>query len=495
MRIDSSNSVHFPSIAQVAGADIGDYNRGSVNFLDRQLYEAWDDVYAAKLNVKRTFDARYPFFLKTGLRYRGQEKTQDRWKPRWSYRGGGDLNRWRDDGRRIFPVEGRYQRWVWPNFLAADREIDEFPERFTYNESRAIDLDLKDDFEAGERIYASYLMGSVVTGRLTTLAGVRVEKTETYGTNRGQDEAFAVGDPRRYASLQSIEGGYTNTFPGLHLRYAVTPRWVFRASASTSIGRPNFNRLFPGMRVRDRMEGDDDDDDDIPRIEMNNPDIKPQFSDNYDFSSEYYFGRGVGMVSVGLFRKELSDFIFTYDTRIPTGTNNGFNGEYENWVLRTRRNGGWARVDGLELNYQQQLSFLPGFLNGFGLYANMTFLRSRGTYDGEIIRDEIQGFTDRSANAGISYIKHGFTIRASANYNGGRLTNYDDNPMELVYDGERTSVDFSIKYAIRRLKSSVYLDVNNPTNSKRTKYQAYESRQLDTQIYGMRITAGISGEF
>ena len=48
---------------------------------------------------------------------------------------------------------------------------------------------------------------------------------------------------------------------------------------------------------------------------------------------------------------------------------------------------------------------------------------------------------------------------------------------------------------IRRLKSSLYLDINNLTNSKRTKYQAYESRQLDTQIYGMRITAGISGEF
>jgi hypothetical protein len=198
---------------------------------------------------------------------------------------------------------------------------------------------------------------------------------------------------------------------------------------------------------------------------------------------------------VGLFRKELRDFIFSHDTRVPTGANNGFDGQYEGWLLRTQRNGGWARVDGLELNYQQQLSFLPGFFNGFGVYANATFLRSRGTYDGEIIRDEIQGFTKRSSNAGISYIKHGLTIRASANYNGGRLTNYDENPMELVYDGERTSVDLSVKYAIRRLKTSVYLDINNLTNSKRTKYQAYESRQLDTQLYGMRITTGITGEF
>ena len=83
----------------------------------------------------------------------------------------------------------------------------------------------------------------------------------------------------------------------------------------------------------------------------------------------------------------------------------------------------------------------------------------------------------------------------SVNYNGGRLTNYDEDPMELVYDGARTSVDFSIKYALPRTRTSIFVDINNLTNSKRTKYQAYENRQLDTQTYGMRITAGISGEF
>jgi TonB-dependent receptor len=496
-RIDQTGSVYYPTITQIAGNDISDYNKGSLNYLDRQFYQAWDDVTAGKLNVKRTFDTRYPTDIKTGLRYRHQEKTQDRWKPRWKANGPSDLNRWHGNDRMVFPVEGRYQRWSWPDFEAANREIDEHPENFIYDKGREVEQDLKDDFTAGEKIYAVYAMGSLKTGPLTTVAGVRLERTETYGTNAAQNEAYATTDPLRYAEKQSIKGAYNNSFPGLHFRFAATPKLIFRASASTSIGRPSFSKLFPGMRIRDRNDEDGEDDTDIPRIEMNNPDIKPQFSDNFDIVSEYYFS-SIGSISLSVFRKEIEGFIFSKDERILANDPRFFDqygNRFEGWLLRTNRNGGWARVDGLEFNYQQQLTFLPGFLNGFGIYTNGTLLRSRGTYEDNIIHDEIKGFTKRSANIGLSYIKYGYTARLSVNYNGGRLTNYDEDPMELVYDGARTSVDFSIKYALPRTRTSIFVDINNLTNSKRTKYQAYENRQLDTQTYGMRITAGISGEF
>ena len=501
-QIDRSDSIHFPTITQTAGNDISDYSKGAFNNLDRRFDHNWDDVTAGKLNVTRAFNTRLPTYLKTGLRYRHQEKTQDRKRPRWTAIASaiGDLNRFHGNDRMVFPVEGRYQRWPWPDLHAVHDEIDEYgSERFTENIGRGIEQDLANDLTAGERIYATYLMGSIKTGKLTTVGGLRFERTETYGQNMRLNQAYAEGDPLRYEGMQRVEGGYNNTFPGLHLRYSATPNLNFRASFSTGIGRPNFTRLMPNVRVRDITDSDPEDSDDLPRIEVNNPNLEPQFSDNYDFVAEYYF-KGVGTISVGLFRKEITGFIFDELRLIQPGdpiVYPIFGDKYADgiWKLRTVKNGGWAHVNGLELNYQQQLTFLPGFLNGFGIYANATFLESRGTYATDEVHNDIAGFTKRSGNVGLSYIKYGYTIRRSANYNGGRLNNFEDDPMQREYDGARTSVDFSIKYNIGHTRTSVFLDVNNLTNSKRTKYQGNERLQRDTQIYGMRITAGVQGEF
>src|SRR5690606_5178717 len=131
-------------------------------------------------------------------------------------------------------------------------------------------------------------------------------------------ESYPTSDPRRWAEWQSVSGSYTNTFPGLHLRYEVTPRFLLRASGSTSIGRPSFTRLFPGFTVNDDLDGDDEDD---RRVRLNNPNLKPQFSDNYDISAEYYF-RGVGALTVGLFRKDITDFNFDEESIIGAGPDN-----------------------------------------------------------------------------------------------------------------------------------------------------------------------------
>lgn len=501
-RLDRSQSIYYPTITQLAGNDISNYNNGALNNLDRRFDHNWDDVTAGKLNVKRTFNTRLPTYVKTGVRYRHQEKTQDRRRPRWNAIPStiGDLNRFDGNDRMVFPVEGRYQRWPWPDFRAIHDEIDEYgSERFTENVARGIEQDLANDLTAGEHIYAAYLMGFVKTGNLTTLAGLRFERTETYGENMRINQLYSEGNPLRYDGKQRVEGGYNNSFPGLHLRYAATPKLNLRASFSTGIGRPNFTRLMPNVRIRDITDSDPEDSDDLPRIEVNNPNLEPQFSDNYDFVAEYFF-EGVGMVSVGVFRKNITGFIFD-ELRLIEPNDPViyplFGDQYADgiWKVRTVKNGGWAQVDGLELNYQQQLTFLSGFLNGLGIYANATFLKSKGTYATNEVHDDIAGFTKRSGNAGLSYIKHGYTVRLSANYNGGRLNNYDENPMEREYDGARTSVDFSIKYNLGRSRTSVFLDLNNLTNSKRTKYQGNDTLQRDTQIYGMRITAGIQGEF
>jgi TonB-dependent receptor len=507
-RVDRTKDIYFPTIEHTSGT-MSDYSIGNTNleFVDHQNYEAWDDVTAGKLNVKRAFNTRFPTELKTGLRYRHQEKSQDRKKDRWAFRHNATnnphLNNYVGDGYTYFPLEGRYPAWIWPNLEKIDADVyandDTDPNAlYSRNIGESVKDNLRDDWTAGERIYATYLMGTIKTGGLTTVAGVRVEKTETYGSGVKENLLYGDNDPRRYEDIQHIKGGYTNYFPGVHFRYSLTPDLVFRGSFSTSIGRPSFTKLIPQIKVRELTDDDEGggSGDPIPRIERNNPDLKPQFSDNIDLSAEYYM-KGVGNFTLGVFRKYLEGFIYDKWDEVGTGPNNGFDGMYAGYALKTKMNGGWARVDGLELAYQQQLTFLPSPFDGLGVWGNATFLNSRGTYEDGLdeVRYEIKGFTKRSANGGISYIKYGFTGRVAVNFNGPRLQGYNSDVMRQFYDGERTSVDVSLAYNIPRTKSSLFLDVNNITNSTRTRYKHRHELQGNTQVYGMRVTAGIKGEF
>jgi len=90
---------------------------------------------------------------------------------------------------------------------------------------------------------------------------------------------------------------------------------------------------------------------------------------------------GGSVVTVGAFLKEIKDFIYTAGgTTIPSGADNGFDGEYAGFTYTTQFNGGAAKVKGLEFSYSQQFTFLPGFWNGFGAFFNATVMRAEGNY-------------------------------------------------------------------------------------------------------------------
>ncbi len=493
-RVDRTNRLHFPTFTQLSGPDVSNYDNAFTDSLNQKDFLAWDRVTAGQLNLRRDFNTAWPTYLKTGLRYRSQEKRQDRNQDVWTYVGpdgragpvngvsDDNLNRFRDDGHRYSPVDGRYPRPIWPNWDALHEERRKSPQLFALNVNSSTQNALANDNKAGEDIYSTYLMGNVKMGRLSALGGLRIERTETHGTSPIVDRSKTI-IAERYARKKSVSGRYTDTFPGLHLRHEVMPRLLLRASASTSIGRPNFSQLIPATDIDPATN----------IVRQNNPSLKPQYSDNFDLSAEYY-SRNIGLLSVGAFRKSIVDFNFNTDTIIGGGANNGFDGLYEGYTLRTRTNGGWAHVSGLEFNYQQQLTFLPGELNGLGVYANATFLRTTGTYDGTAVLNDIAGFVKKTGNVGISYIKRGFTIRTSLNHVGRGLTSFNVNPALRQYQEPRSTVDFSIKYAYRP-RLSVFADVTNVFNEKYFHYVGVGYRPINTQVYGARLTAGISGSF
>ena len=97
----------------------------------------------------------------------------------------------------------------------------------------------------------------------------------------------------------------------------------------------------------------------------------------------------------------------TFDTVVPGGADNGFDGDYAGFTMTTQFNGGYAKVKGLEIGYSQQFTFLPSPLDGFGFQGNFTLLG--GQFDTQVVGGNqrkgipFPGLSDTIANASLTW--------------------------------------------------------------------------------------------
>jgi outer membrane receptor protein involved in Fe transport len=182
------------------------------------------------------------------------------------------------------------------------------------------------------------------------------------------------------------------------------------------------------------------------------------------------------------------------------GTNAGidFEGLYEGYELRSNFNGGTARVRGLELAYQQQFSMLPGFWKGFGVFANYTYVESEGNYGQAgtaLTSGDLENFTPRTYNAGISYIARGATVRVKYTQRSPTLNFY--SPVETLkrYVGTVKTVDLNLKYDWRP-GLSFFVDVINLFDAPTSDWYIYTpSRYFRSEQFTTAVKIGVSGRF
>jgi TonB-dependent receptor len=220
---------------------------------------------------------------------------------------------------------------------------------------------------------------------------------------------------------------------------------------------------------------------------VSNPNLRPQYSNNYDLSLEYYF-KSQGMVSLGAFRKKIDDYIETDSSQIVGGgANNGFDGQYEGYTLVTQRNAGFAQIDGIEFSYQQQLTFLPGWARGFGVNGNFTKLNTKGR------NARLAGFLDKTANAGISFRGFGFDVRLLANWRSEYRSSNSTNPALVQFQKDRTMINLKTRYAVSR-RLSLFVDVENLFSEPLDNiYAVYPDRVVSLRTFARKIVFGIEG--
>ncbi|MFI8377573.1 TonB-dependent receptor [Leeuwenhoekiella sp. NPDC079379] len=326
---------------------------------------------------------------------------------------------------------------------------------------------LGDNFDVKENVFAGYIMtNQKLTEKLNVLVGLRIENTriESVGNNFNVDDLDAVTQVKD-------ESTYTNILPGVHFKYNASQSTVLRFAWTNTLARPNYIDLVPY-----RQREDDE-------ISIGNPQLEPTTSMNFDFMAERYF-QSVGILSGGVFYKNLQDFIYTQKTDQEDGIE-----------LFQPLNGDKATIFGAEVAFQRQLDFLPGFLKNFGVYFNYTYLNSEAkgiaNEDGDLRGDlDLPGSSPNMFNASLSYGDSWFSARLSGNYSDAYLDELGGNAFEDRFYDEQFFLDFNATVFLSK-NLQVFANLNNITNQPLRYYQGVRDRTMQMEYYNTRLTFGV----
>lgn len=352
-----------------------------------------------------------------------------------------------------FSVDG-YEPGTYPfpsQAVGADAAND-FDATFASRLEREKDVEGDtEDYDILERTVAGYVMTEFnVTDRLLVLPGVRYEHT----TLEADGFAFnANGNEELQPATEDNDYGFL--FPMLHLRYRLTDDTNLRAAVTRTLERPNYFFSVP-FSIRDENE-----------VERGNPALDPMTSVNYDLMAEHY-SESIGVVSAGVFAKQLTNPIFT-STRMEDGL-----------TITQPRNAADGYIVGFELNLQRRLLFLPSPFDGLDVFANYTYTDSEATLDsGRDVR--LPGQTDTNWNLALGYEKYGFNARVSLNYSGDSIEELGE-PLETFYVDNHLQIDASAGYQFSP-QLSASLELVNLNNEPFVRYQGRSSRFAQQEYY------------
>ncbi|KQY85532.1 hypothetical protein ASD35_23280 [Pelomonas sp. Root1444] len=228
---------------------------------------------------------------------------------------------------------------------------------------------LFDDVETTKAIYGRTKFGfDVGSVPVTGVFGLRVVQTgqELMGNSRNANTGVITP--------VNMDTSRTDVLPMLSLRAELTSKLIARLVTGKTIERPGFNQYNPGQTITGGTFQTQSNGTVIQTqngtIAGGNPDLKPTESANVDASLEYYFAR-TGSVSATAFQHKFKNRVF--DKTVET-TING-----TRYNVTQPINISDAKLHGYELSYRQFYDFLPGWLGGFGLEANYTYMTGKQT--------------------------------------------------------------------------------------------------------------------
>ncbi len=350
---------------------------------------------------------------------------------------------------------------------------------------------------------AGQIPGTLMERYLVRYSDLSTEQRDTVGT-------LGILD-RNLASVAASDSHEYEVFlPNLNVSFAATDNLIARFSAYKTMSRPPIDDLRAGFSMTEGSVNNPNYGTTNFRtdsnIELFGAGIDPLEANNFDLSVEWYFDKDA-LLSVNLFRKDISNLIETQDARWFIGdlrriaadpdnasvdgltftnsdgvttdlllTNSadlaaqpdinncmprrlqgeGTLSDAQSWLysgdgralcneynVRTRENANDATVDGVEFQYTQNYTFLPGLLSGLGLTANYTYQDGKFEQSGL----PVPGTPKDSYNATLYWQEGGHQLRLAYAGSSDQLVTSSFEGGAEWREG-RDTLDFSAAYQL-----------------------------------------------
>ncbi len=336
---------------------------------------------------------------------------------------------------------------------------------------RAPDYDPTREFDAQETTYAGYVEGSyeIPLGSLT-LDGV-------IGGRLVRTERTIAGFERAGTAYNQVEASTSDTdfLPSFTARLKFPAGFQTRFTYSRAIRRPDFASLSPTESLT--LVGN------VFLLNSGsrgNPNLRPQKSDSFDVTAEYYFRSGY--IAVTGYYRSIKDRVVTASSQ---ETINGLN-----YLISSPRNVGSADLKGVEVSGQYFFDFLPGALSGLGVQGAFTLADTKIKGDDPLAGYELVGVSKYNYTAGLLYDKGGLSGRLiwthrsryidSDSTGGIQLRPFDAArvdeayvPVLLAHTRAAGRLDFSIGYDVT---DNLRVDVGG-TNILRNRTSIYRGSE------------------
>ncbi len=176
---------------------------------------------------------------------------------------------------------------------------------------------------------------------------------------------------------------YSNTLPALNVTAEPLDNFFVRFAMAKTMSRPTLISMTPGGSITTSSQTIGS-----ASTPVGNPYLNPILANNTDLSIEWYPDKE-GLISLGLFKKDIKSYIQTvatvepfsatgYDPSILAGAT-GQDGTTP-YIVYSSVNTPGGPLQGYELNIQHPFTFLPGVLKHFGGIVNYTHITSKINY-------------------------------------------------------------------------------------------------------------------
>lgn len=376
---------------------------------------------------------------------------------------------------------------VFPPSLAFDRQavIDQL---FDGYDPQQQSFNTTESWVVEEDILAAYVSadfeGSLGSLPFSGNIGVRVANTKTSSSSTFLENGVDTGFVEVLTPF-TVENEFTDVLPTLNVSFMPGDGHVIRIGASKAIARAPLDDLNAG--VGEFNFG-------TPEAFGGNPLLEPFRANQLDLTYEWY-RRANSVFTLSAFYKDIDTFIVR-ETRSGVTLPSGAVGNFTQPI-----NGEGGNIAGVEIAISQGLDFLPGPLDGLGVYLNYSYIDSNIEVGPAFVEGTfpLPGLAENTFNAQIWYYKSGFEARLGYRYNDAYATELGDVPGQVLFSDSAEVVDLQMSYEFQDSSAldglKLLLQANNLTDEPFRTFYGSEGVRGRYEEYGARYFFGFSYSF